>query len=77
MGSSIHDMEIMVNDRLGGRSYENIEEPNVEVKQFYRLLEHCENSLYSCCVSYMKMSFLAELLHSKALYKVSNNFVNE
>lgn len=77
LGSTDHDMENLVNDGLGGSSYENIEEPNAEAKKFYRLLKDCETSLYPGCTSYTKMSFLVELLHLKALYKVSNKFVDE
>lgn len=61
----------MVNYALGAMSWDNNEEPNVEAKKFYRMLEDFEHSLYPDCATYTKTSFIVELLHPKSLYKVS------
>lgn len=75
--SSRGEMEDMVHDGFGGMRVDEGEEPNADARTFYKLLEDCEKSLYPSCVSYTKMSFLVELLHLKALYKVSNKFADE
>lgn len=49
------EMENIVNDGLGGMSWDNPEEPNVEVNKFYKMLEDREQPLYPVCATYTKM----------------------
>lgn len=68
--SSIHDTETMINDRLGWSSYENIQEPNVESKRFYRLVKYCENNLYTGCVLLYEYVLSSQIVAFKgALYE--------
>lgn len=59
------DIENMVNDGLGVIIRDNTEEPNVEAKTIYKMLEGCEKSLLSWLCFIYKDVFHSCIIASK------------
>ncbi|KAF7812494.1 uncharacterized protein G2W53_033470 [Senna tora] len=53
------------------------EEPNMNAKKFYELLQDAETELYPGCQKVSKLSFIVRLLHLKCLNKWSNRSMDD
>ncbi|XP_020979758.1 uncharacterized protein LOC110272179 [Arachis ipaensis] len=64
----------------GDEDEDNIEDgdgDNVEIVEFYKLLEDGSEQLYEGCTKYSKLSFLISLYHIKCLYRISDKAMTE
>ncbi|GMY20189.1 hypothetical protein FCV25MIE_15428 [Fagus crenata] len=52
------------------------QEPNEDVKKFYRLLEESEKPLYEGCEKYSNLAFIVKLMHIKCINCWSKNSFN-
>ena len=51
---------------------EETDEPNVEGKTFYKLLEDVEKELYPRCLKFFILLFIVRLFHSKCIGKCND-----
>lgn len=72
----IHDAYGVANTEDMNTLVENNEEPNLQAKKFYQLLEDAETSLYPNCDKVSKLSFIVRLLNLKCLNHWSDKSVD-